>query len=144
MAWRGISWDDLDRSGSYRSMEVYAESKLANVLFTRELAGRFIGTGVTANCCHPGPVRTGFGSSEDVHGFEQVMMAVGRPFMVSAARGAEPLVYLAASPDVEGVTGAYFSGGYLPGVRQSTPSRHARDSEAARKMWELSDALVGG
>ncbi len=143
MAWRGLTWDDLDRSGSYRSMEVYAESKLANVLFTRELAGRFIGTGVTANCCHPGPVRTGFGSSEDVHGFEQVMMAVGRPFMVSAARGAEPLVYLAASPDVEGVTGAYFSGGYLPGIRQSTPSRHARDTEAARRLWELSDALVG-
>ena len=143
MAWRGLSWDDLDRTGGYRPMEVYAESKLANVLFTRELAERLAGTGVTANCCHPGPVRTGFGSSEDTRGLERIGMLVGRPFMVSAARGAEPIVYLAASPDVAGVTGAYFSGGWLPGVHQRTPSSAARDADAARRLWALSDELTG-
>lgn len=142
-AWRGMSWDDLDRSGGYNASQVYAESKLANILFTRELAARLVGTGVTANACHPGGVRSGFGSSEDTRGLERLAMVVGRPFLVSPARGAEPLVYLAASPEVAGVTGAYFTGGYLPGVHQRTPSRAARDDEAARRLWALSDELVG-
>jgi len=142
-AWRGMSWDDLDRSRGYNASQVYAESKLANILFTRELAGRLVGTRVTANACHPGGVRSGFGSSEDTRGLERWAMAIGRPFLVSPARGAEPLVYLAASPEVAVVTGAYFSGGYLPGVHQRTPSRAARDDAAALRLWELSDQLVG-
>jgi retinol dehydrogenase-14 len=140
---RGMSWDDLDRTGNYRSADVYAESKLANVLFTMELAQRLVGTGVTANVCHPGPVRTGFGSADDTTGLERIGMLVSRPFLVTASRGAEPLVYLAASPEVTGVTGAYFSGGYLPGVHQRSPSRAARDPQAARRLWELSDQLGG-
>jgi NAD(P)-dependent dehydrogenase (short-subunit alcohol dehydrogenase family) len=140
---RGMSWDDLDRTGNYRSADVYAESKLANVLFTMELAQRLVGTGVTANACHPGPVRTGFGSADDTTGLERIGMLVSRPFLVTASRGAEPLVYLAASPEVTGVTGAYFSGGYLPGVHQRSPSRAARDPQAARRLWELSDQLGG-
>lgn len=140
---RGMNWDDLDRTSGYRSAEVYAESKLANVLFTMELAQRLVGTGVTATACHPGPVRTGFGSADDTSGFERIGLLVSRPFLVTASRGAEPLVYLAASPEVAGVTGAYFSGGYLPGVHQRSPSRAARDPQAARRLWELSDELVG-
>jgi NAD(P)-dependent dehydrogenase (short-subunit alcohol dehydrogenase family) len=142
-AWRGMSWDDLHRERGYNASQVYAESKLANILFTRELAARLVGTGVTANACHPGGVRSGFGSSEDTRGLERLGMVIGRPFLLSAARGAEPLVYLAASPEVAGVTGAYFTGGYLPGVHQRTPSRAARDDEAARRLWQLSDDLVG-
>lgn len=142
-AWRGLSWDDLDRSRGYSAFAVYAESKLANILFTRELAARLVGTGVTANACHPGGVRSGFGSPEDTRGLERLTMSIGRPFLVSPARGAEPLVYLAASPAVASVTGAYFSGGYLPGVHQRTPSRAARDDAAGRRLWELSDELVG-
>ena len=142
-AWRGMSWDDLDRSRGYNATAVYAESKLANILFTRELAARLVGTGVTANACHPGGVRSGFGSAEDTRGLERFTMAIGRPFLVSPARGAEPLVYLAASPEVAGVTGAYFTGGYIPGVHQRTPSRAARDDEAARRLWALSDEMVG-
>jgi len=142
-AWRGMSWDDLGRERGYNASQVYAESKLANILFTRELAARLVGTGVTANACHPGGVRTGFGSAEDTRGLERLTMVIGRPFLVGPARGAEPLVYLAASPEVAGVTGAYFTGGYLPGVHQRTPSRAARDDAAARRLWELSDRLVG-
>ena len=142
-AWRGMSWDDLNRERGYNASQVYAESKLANILFTRELAARLVGTGVTANACHPGGVRSGFGSAEDTRGLERFAMAIGRPFLVSPARGAEPLVYLAASPEVAGVTGAYFTGGYLPGVHQRTPSRAARDDGAARRLWALSDELVG-
>ena len=140
---RGMNWDDLDRTSGYRSADVYAESKLANVLFTMELAQRLVGTNVTANACHPGPVRTGFGSADDTTGFDRIGLLVSRPFLVTASRGAEPLVYLAASPEVTGVTGAYFSGGYLPGVHQRSPSRAARDPQAARRLWELSDDLVG-
>jgi len=140
---RGMNWDDLDRTARYRSADVYAESKLANVLFTMELAQRLVGTGVTANACHPGPVRTGFGSADDTRGLERIGLLVSRPFLVTASRGAEPLVYLAASPEVAGVTGAYFSGGYLPGVHQRSPSRAARDPLAARRLWELSDQLGG-
>lgn len=142
-AWRGMSWDDLDRSRGYNASGVYAESKLANILFTRELASRLVGTGVTANACHPGGVRSGFGSSEDTRGLERLTMVIGRPFLVSPGRGAEPIVYLAASPEVAEVTGAYFCGGYLPGVHQRTPSRAARDDAAAQRLWELSDQLVG-
>lgn len=140
---RGLDFDDLDRRRSYRSADVYAQSKLANILFTTELARRMVGTGVTANACHPGPVRTGFGSADDTHGLERLGMMLGRPFMVSASRGAEPLVYLAASPEVASVTGAYFSGGYLPGVHQRTPSRAARDPQAAARLWAISDELTG-
>jgi NAD(P)-dependent dehydrogenase (short-subunit alcohol dehydrogenase family) len=143
MALGGLSWSDLaERSGGYDVQGVYAESKLANVLFTMELAERLGGTGVTANCCHPGAVRTGFGSAEDTRGPYRALMAIARPFLISAQRGADPLVHLASSPEVEGMTGDYYVGGYLPGVHRHRPSKHGRDPEAARRLWELSERLV--
>lgn len=142
MAPTGMTWSQLERRRRYLSWQVYGESKLANVLFTLELAERLAGTGVTANCFHPGLVRTGFGSAEDTGGLDRVLMALGRPFLVSAARGADPLVRLATSPDLEGVTGGYFVGGYLPGVRQGRPSGKARDRTAARRLWEVSEAMI--
>ena len=138
----GLDWADLQRQSSYNGTVAYNQSKLANVLFTAELAERLAGTGVTATSCHPGPVRTDFGSAEDTRGLERLVMALGRPFMVTAARGAQPLVRLAADPDLEGVTGAYFVGGYLPGVHQRTPSRQARDPEAAARLWSVSEQLI--
>jgi NAD(P)-dependent dehydrogenase (short-subunit alcohol dehydrogenase family) len=143
-AFGGMSWADLDRSGRYVAAEVYAESKLANILFTFELAERTAGTGVTANCCHPGSVRSGFGAAEDTRGFDRIGIALARPFSVGPVRGAEPLVHLAAAPELEGVTGTYVVGGYQPGIHRRTPSRAARDPEAARRLWELSEALVAG
>lgn len=143
MARGGISFDDLDRTGSYRSFAVYAESKLANLMFSNELARRTVGTGVTSNACHPGTVRTGFGGTGDLSGFERVGLAIGRPFMIPASRGADPIVWLAASVDAARLTGAYVSGGYLPGVRQSRTSPASRDVAAAQRLWELSDAMVG-
>jgi NAD(P)-dependent dehydrogenase (short-subunit alcohol dehydrogenase family) len=142
-AWRGLAWDDLQASGAYRSADAYAQSKLANILFTVELAQRTLGTGVTANAYHPGSVRTSFGSADDTRGLERLGIALARPFMVPASRGAEPLVRLAVDPALAGVTGAYFCGGYLPGVHRRTPSSAARDPEAARRLWELSDKLTG-
>ena len=121
----------------YNPTEAYNQSKLANVLFSVELAQRLDGTGVTANSMHPGAVRTGFGSADDTQGFERLVMAIGRPFMISARRGAKTIVYLACSPDVEQVSGQYF-------VRRKphTPSKNARDPQAARRLWDLSDELV--
>jgi NAD(P)-dependent dehydrogenase (short-subunit alcohol dehydrogenase family) len=142
-AWRGINLDDVRAEGRYRSADAYAQSKLANILFTVELAQRTLGTGVTVNACHPGSVRTGFGSADDTTGLERIGIALARPFMVPASRGAEPLVHLAAAAELTGVTGAYFVGGYLPGVHQRPASRAARDPEAARRLWELSDELTG-
>lgn len=140
---RGIPWDDIKREGSYIGGSVYVDSKLANVLFAMELAERLAGTGVTSNVCHPGMVRTGFGAAEDTRGIERLGVAVARPFMVPASRGADPLVYLASAPELDNVTGAYFSGGYWPGVHQSTPARRGRDPEAARQLWELSEEMAG-
>src|SRR6185312_16118280 len=87
---------------SWRS---YANSKLANILFTRELARRLDGTGVTANCAHPGVVRTGFG--RDARPLMRVGITIARPFMLSPERGADTIVYLASSPDVAAKTGGY-------------------------------------
>lgn len=143
MALTGLSWNDLaHRTGGYNGTQVYAESKLANLLHANALAARLAGTGVTANACHPGPVRTGFGSADDTTGFERFGMAIARPFLITAASGARPLVHLAASPAVEGATGGYYVGGYVPGVQQHRPSRHGRDPEAAARLWELSEQLV--
>ncbi len=133
----GMSFADLQSERGYRSMDVYGKSKLANVLFTTELARRLDATGVTANCLHPGTVATGFGSVDDTTGIERVTMMAGRPFFISAERGARTIVYLASSPEVEGKTG-----GYYVRSRLHPASKAGRDAEAARQLWEASEALV--
>ncbi len=133
----GLSFSDLQSEHRYWSMDAYGKSKLANILFTRELARRLAGTGVTANCLHPGVVRTGFGSADDTSGVERLTMALTAPFYIGAARGARTTVYLASSPEVAGRTG-----GYYVRCREHRPSRAARDDEAARRLWEVSEELV--
>jgi retinol dehydrogenase 12 len=118
---------------SWRS---YANSKLANILFTRELARRLADTGVTANCAHPGVVRTGFG--RDARLIVRAGLVIGRPFLLSPARGADTIVYLASSPDVAGETGGY----YVKRQRRE-PSAAARDDATARKLWEISEEMTG-
>ncbi len=135
-----IAFDDLQAERSYTPMRVYGQSKLANVLFTYELARRLEGTGVTANCLHPGVVRTGFGkNNSDRYGrlFAAAVRAAGL-FFVSPEKGAETSVYLASSPDVDGITGRYFA------RCRATPSNAAsHDIDAAQRLWEISERMCG-
>jgi NAD(P)-dependent dehydrogenase (short-subunit alcohol dehydrogenase family) len=117
-------------------MRAYARSKLANVLFTRELARRLVGTGVTANCLHPGAVATNIWS----HGprYMRPLLAIAGLFMISAEKGADTIVYLAASPEVDGETGGYYERN-----RRVSPSALARDDAIASELWTRSAGLVG-
>jgi len=134
---RGMVFDDLMAERSYKQMEVYGRTKLANILFTTELADRLSGTGVTANSLHPGSVATGYARDGDTTGFLAWGVKVYAPFSLTPEQGARTSVYLASSPDVEGVTGKYFAKS-----RQKTPSANARDREAAARLWEISERLV--
>jgi len=132
-----IDFDDLQGERSYSGQRAYNQSKLANVLFTYELARRLEGSGVTANVLHPGVVRTAFGQ-EDSRGWMRLMLPVVRPFMKTPERGAETSIYLASSPEVEGVSGRYFANS-----KPKTSSRASYDTAAARRLWEVSAGLVG-
>ncbi|HMK63632.1 MAG TPA: SDR family oxidoreductase [Acidimicrobiales bacterium] len=134
---RGLDFDDLQCERRYSAMAVYAKSKLANIYFTTELARRLAGTGVTANCLHPGTVATRYGRDGDTSGVFAFGLKVIKPFILTAAQGARTSVYLASSPEVEGVTGQYFIR-----CRARQPSKVARDSEAALRLWEASDKLI--
>lgn len=127
---------DPNLEDGWDSWRSYANSKLANILFTRELARRLDGTGVTANCAHPGVVRTGFG--RESRPLLKLGIAIARPFMLSPERGADTIVYLASSPDVAGQTGGY----YVKRQRRE-PSAAARDDTAARELWDLSEKMTG-
>ena len=133
----GLSFGDLQSERHYWSFDAYAKSKLANILFARELARRLDGSGVTSNSLHPGVVRTGFGSADDTTGIERVTMVLSAPFSVSPARGARTTTYLASSPQVADRTG-----GYYVRCRLHRPSRAARDDEAARRLWQVSEELI--
>jgi NAD(P)-dependent dehydrogenase (short-subunit alcohol dehydrogenase family) len=137
----GLPFDDLQTERHrYRGFRVYGESKLANVLFTRELARRLTaeGAGVTANACHPGLVATRFGLDGDTHG---LFNALSRPFVqrigLSPAQGAATQIWLASSPEVADRTGRYFVN-----AKEARPSHAARDDEAARVLWEASEDLI--
>ncbi len=134
---RGMVFDDLMAEHSYRGMEVYGRSKLANILFTGELARRLGGTGVTANSLHPGTVATGYARDGDARGLLALGVRIIRPFTLSPEQGARTSVFLASSPEVEGVTGQYFAK-----CRPVTPSARARDEAAARRLWEVSEQLI--
>jgi retinol dehydrogenase 12 len=137
---RAIPWDDLADGGGrteYAGQEqAYPLSKLANILFTAELGRRLSGTGVTANCLHPGFVRTGLG--RDVTGVAAAILPLILRLRPGPAAGAQTPVYLASSPEVTGVTG-----GYYVKCRPARPSALARDDQAAARMWALSEDLTG-
>jgi NAD(P)-dependent dehydrogenase (short-subunit alcohol dehydrogenase family) len=132
-----IDFDDLQAERGYAGFRVYGISKLANVLFTYELARRLAGTGVTANALHPGFVATNFGRN---NGFvvDKLFGLLGRFFAKSPQEGAETSIYLAASPEVAGVTGQYFVD---KKAVKSSPASY--DADAARRLWEISEELVG-
>lgn len=133
----GLDFDDLQSERRYEGMEAYCKSKLANVLFVRELARREATTGVTANAVHPGWVRSNFAMDGDTTGVVGFGMHVLRPFQISSRRGARTSVYLASSPDVVGKTGEYWAHS-KPGHM----SRSARDDAAARRLWDESEQLL--
>jgi NAD(P)-dependent dehydrogenase (short-subunit alcohol dehydrogenase family) len=131
-----IDFDDLMGDRSYNGQRAYNQSKLANVMFTFELARRLEGTGVTATVLHPGVVRTSFGQ-EDSGRWMRLMLPVARPFMKSPEEGAATSIHLASSPSVEGVTGQYFASS-----RPREASRASYDTGAAARLWEVSAELV--
>ena len=135
---KGMPFDDLQSEKKYATMRVYGQSKLANILFTLELARRLEGSGVTANSLHPGTVRTGYGADGDARGLLAFGIKIASPFFLSPAKGARTSVYLASDPSVAGVSGQYFVK-----CKAKQPKRWARDPEAARRLWQVSEDLVG-
>ncbi len=131
-----LDLDDPQLERGWNSWRAYANSKLANILFTRELARRLDGTGATANCAHPGVVRTGFGREARLP--LRLGLTLARPFLLSPQRGADTIVYLATSPEVSTATG-----GYYVKRRRREPSAAARDDDAARRLWQLSEEMTG-
>ena len=133
----GLDFGDLQSEGKYRSFGVYGKTKLANILFTRELARRLDGTGVTANSVHPGFVASRFGRDGDTGMLGKLFMPLTRPFALNAEQGAKTSIYLASDPAVEDITGAYWVK-----CAPVSPSDAAQDDDAARKLWDVSEQLV--
>jgi NAD(P)-dependent dehydrogenase (short-subunit alcohol dehydrogenase family) len=131
-----LDFDDLQSAKSFRAMRAYSCSKLCNILFTRELARRLHGTGVTVNCLHPGFVATRF--ADESGGLISHLAWLAKFFAISPAEGAQTIVYLASSPEVANVAGKYF---YK--CRPTNPSAPALDDRAALALWQRSAALAG-
>ena len=135
-----IDFDDLQGESGYGlGMRAYGQSKLANVLFTKELSRRLEGANVTANSLHPGVVRTSFGRSAGgiTGALFGVIQVVARPFFIDAAKGAETSIYLASSPEVETTTGEYF-------VKSKSVASNeiSNDPDVARRLWDVSEDLI--
>ncbi len=133
----GVRYDELRGGGKFRAFRVYGGSKLANVLFTYELARRLEGADVTVNAVHPGLVNTGFG--DNMTGFMRYFFKLMKTVAGRSPRkGAETLVYLASSPDVQGVTGKYWFD-----KKAVSSSDKSYDREQQTKLWEFSAAATG-
>ena len=132
-----IDFDDLMGGRKYSGQKAYNQSKLANVMFTYELARRLAGTGVTATAVHPGVTNTSF-SAEDPSRVFAPLVTVMRPFMKKPERGADTPVYLASSPAAEGLTGLYFAN-----RKRKRSNRSSYEAEANARLWRVSADLVG-
>jgi NAD(P)-dependent dehydrogenase (short-subunit alcohol dehydrogenase family) len=130
-----LDFNDLQSANKYRGFPVYGRSKLANILFTSELARRLAGTRVTANSLHPGFVSTRFGDQSG--GFFSYVIRAAKVFAISPEKGAETIIYLASSDDVANVSGKYF---YK--CRPATPTKEARDDESAKRLWQETAKLA--
>jgi len=130
-----LDFNDLQNERKYRALRVYGQSKLANLLFTAELARRLEGSGVTVNAVHPGAVATGLGKNNGA--WARALVALLGVFFRSPDNGAATSMYVATAPELDGVSGRYFADG-----REKRPSRAARDADAARRLWDISEQLV--
>jgi len=132
-----LDFDDLDsQKGAHSGWRSYQRSKLANILFTHSLAKRLEGTGVTANCLHPGFVASRFGENNSTA--LRLIFKAGKIFAISPEKGAETSVFLASSEQVDGETG-----GYYIRKKRSSPSRQASNEETARQLWDRSVEMTG-
>jgi NAD(P)-dependent dehydrogenase (short-subunit alcohol dehydrogenase family) len=131
-----LDLDDLQSENGYRGFAVYGSSKLANILFTRELAHRLEGTGVTANSLHPGFVATRFGDNNG--GLAASVIGFLKKFALTPEQGAQTIIYLASSDEPRAITGQYFHK-----CRVATPSKRAQDDEAAKRLWQETARLAG-
>lgn len=130
-----MNWADLEGKRGYSGWQSYGQSKLANLLFTRELARRLRGSGVTVNAVHPGMVASGFGQNNaGPVAFAWKLLA---PFSRSEEQGARTSIYVATSPEVAGVTGQYFAN-----ERPSSPAPQALDDAAAARLWRVSEEMT--
>jgi NAD(P)-dependent dehydrogenase (short-subunit alcohol dehydrogenase family) len=135
----GLDFGDLQAEQRYQPFQVYARSKLANISFTRELARRLDGSGVTANALHPGFVRSQFGRDGDLGTGMGVGIGIVQVFAISARRGARTSIHLASSSAVAETTGGYFFR-----CKPAAVSKPAEDDAAARRLWSASEELVAG
>jgi retinol dehydrogenase 12 len=133
-----IVFDDLQATGKYSPMGAYGTSKLANILFTRALAKRLQGTSVTATCLHPGFVRTSFGRDFAGSPILKSIFRLASCFARTPEKGAQTVIYLASSPEVQGA-----SGGYYFDCKLTPPSAAGQDDDVAERLWQVSDQLVG-
>ncbi len=133
--WAKFDLNQLASPAKFNGLRAYANSKLANILFTKALAGQLLQTGITANSLHPGAVQTSFasGNKDWYSRFFQLM----RPFFITPEKGAETTIYLADSEEVNDKTGLYFDK-----KKPRTPSADAQSEYYAQKLWELSRQLT--
>ena len=129
-----IDFDDLQSERRYRGFPVYGMTKMANILFTYELAERLEGTGVVANCLHPGAVSTNF--AQNNHGPIALLFRLFKPFMRSPEQGADTLVYLASSPEAGELNGKYLTD------RKEVSPAEPRDETSQKRLWEVSEELT--
>ena len=132
-----IHFNDINLTKGFNVITAYSQSKLANVLFTRELARRVKDRGITVNCCHPGAVATNIGIDRDT-GFGKTVTRLLKPFFQTPEQGARTAIFLASDDSVSDVTGEYF---YKCKVARS--SKRSKDMELAKKLFEFSEELVG-
>lgn len=131
-----MNFGDLQSEKVYKPMQVYGQSKLANILFTKSLANKLADHGVTVNCLHPGFVSTGIGSNNK--GIWNILMSLARPFARKTDKGAETSVYLCSSPEVKDISGEYFVDCKIEKVSDA-----AKSSDQADKLWKISSELTG-
>ncbi len=131
-----MNFGDLQSEKVFKPMQVYGQSKLANILFTKSLANKLADHGVTVNCLHPGFVSTGIGSNNK--GIWNILMSLARPFARKTDKGAETSVYLCSSPEVKNISGEYFVDCKIEKVSDA-----AKSSDQADKLWEISSELTG-
>ena len=133
-----LSFDNLEMRDAYSGFRQYSNTKLMNILFTKELSRRLEGTGVTANALHPGFVASNFGITNNDASWVRPMMKFAQLFALSEDDGTKTSIYLGTSPEVAGVTGKYFVK-----CQEETPAAAALVETDQRRLWEASEAMVG-